>query len=909
MRFLKIIFATTLLLVSFLITASAQNGVAVLNQVMEKTAKAYNDHPIERVYMHFDKPYYALGDTLWFKAYLTIDQHEPSPLSKIIYVDVLGAKDSLVQSLKLQVKNSVAWASIPLSQYIYKKGNYRIIAYTNWMNNSDPGYFFNKNITIGDAINNDLSTQISLKRSVVNKVTKVTAGIYYNDDQGKPYAGKKVTWSVVKDFDDVIKGKGETDKNGFIDIGIYNSKNISLDSATLVTIIDKGDRKQGGSIFPLKSVSGTNDFQFFPEGGQAIVGLKSKIAFKAVRPNGLGIDAKGTITDNTGKVVTEFTSSHLGMGAFYWTPEDGKTYTANVTFDDGTTAQPLLPKTFINAITLGLDNSGADSLKIKLQADPAFVKDYTGKTFFIIAKSSGVVCYAAQTKLETQYYSSPVPKSKFPTGIVQVTLFTDEGEPLSERIAFIQHNDDVKLTIAGDHPTYTTRQMVKLNISAKNGDQPAEGNFSLSVLDDSKVPFDENAETTILSNLLLTTDIKGYVEKPNYYFNKPDAKTNTDLDILLQTQGYRRFSYDDILNNKIAPISFLPEQGIVLTGTLRAMNGMPVNNANVRLLIKDKNFSANAVTDIDGRFKFQNLIFSDSTQVNVSARNNPRSSDLVLTVDGDPYQKIAVNANVPDQILNIDSTLNAYLKNSKAQYNNQHVLKEVVIKDTRIKKTANHHDYSNVSSLGEADHVINANMLQNCGNNALDCIKGMAMGMIYDQGNFYVMRDYNAGKKVPAQVYVGNMPVDVNYLDNLAPNGIESVEIFLKDELGLVNSANNTNGVIVVNMRKVESTKISIQELRDLIPPKNEVTFAPKGYAVKTTFYLPRYVGPRSSQTNQLDTRSTIYWNPNVITDKTTGTSTVEFFNADGKGTYRAIVEGIDKDGHIGRKVFKYTVN
>jgi hypothetical protein len=907
MRFIKTISVLSLFLVFFYLTAAAQD-VPVLNKIMTKTAKLYNDMPIERVYLHFDKPYYALGDTIWFKAYLTMDEHQPSPISKIIYIDVLTAKDSLVQSLKIPVKNSVSWADIALSQFTFKKGNYRIVAYTNWMNNFGSEYFFNKSITIGDAINNNLSTQISLKRSVANKFSKITAGIYYKDDEGKPYSDKRVSWTVEKDYDEIIKGKGVTDKNGFIDISFTNTKNIGLDSAALITVIDRGERKQGTSKFSLKSVARPNDMQFFPEGGQLISGIPSKIAFKALKPDGLGIDVKGTVTDNTNKVVAEFTSSHLGMGFFLLTPEEGKTYTAKVSFADGTTATPDMPKVLADATTVNIDNTAPDTLKIKLLSDPAFVKENEGKTFFILAKSGGVIAFAAQTKLQNQVYTASVPKSKFPTGILQVTLFSDDGEPLSERIAYVMHSDQLNLSIASDHPSYTTRQKVKLNITAKNNDKPVEGNFSVTVIDDAKVPFDENSETTILSYLLLTADISGYIEKPNYYFNHPDAKKLADLDILLQTQGYRRFSYDGIMNDKYPPISFLPEQGITLTGTLRASNGMAIGNGNVSLKIKDKNLSANAVTDADGHFRFPNLVFSDSTQVFLSARNNPRASDLVLNVDGDPYQKIALNPAAPDEIMNIDSTLSPYLKNSKVQANNSHILKEVVIKDTRIKKLVNHKDYSNLSSLSsEPDHLVTPNMLQGC-SNLLDCLKVFATGMIYENDNFYVMRDYNAGKRVPAQVFVKGMPVDVNYLSNMTADGIESVEVFLKDELGLVNSAYSTNGAIVVNMKKApEGQKITLAQLRDLIPPKNELTITPKGYVVKRSFYLPRYSGPRELQPNQTDTRTTIYWNPNIITDPT-GTASFEFFNADGKGTYRAIIEGMDKDGNIGRQLFRYTV-
>src|SRR5271165_3676118 len=115
MKLIKILFAQILFVIIFCLPAFAQNDLSVLNQIMAKTAKVYNDNPIEKVYLHFDKPYYAVGDTIWFKAYVTIDYHRPSPLSKIVYVAILGPRDSLMQSLKLQVKNSVAWGNFGLS--------------------------------------------------------------------------------------------------------------------------------------------------------------------------------------------------------------------------------------------------------------------------------------------------------------------------------------------------------------------------------------------------------------------------------------------------------------------------------------------------------------------------------------------------------------------------------------------------------------------------------------------------------------------------------------------------------------------------------------------------------------------------------------------------------------------------
>ncbi len=908
MRYFRIFFIGVLFILAQQ-CATAQDEVNVLKQIIEKSNKVFTNFPIEKVYLHFDKPYYAVGDTIWFKAYLTYALHQPSPISKIIYIDVLGPKDTLMQSLKLKVKNSVAWGFIPISQTAYKKGNYRVIAYTNWMNNAGPDYFFNKNITIGDAINSEVSTQISFKSSTLNRIWKISSGIYFKDNDGNPYIGKKINWTVYKEGEAIFKGKAETDKNGFADINFLNPKNISLDSAILITTIENNNRKQILNQFPLKSISKSNDIQFFPEGGQLLVGLRTKIAFKAVKPDGLGIDLKGIVTDNENNIVSEFSSSHLGMGFFMFAPEDGKSYHVKVTFADGTISIPELPKIQSNGININIDNKDPDVLGVKLQADQTFFNDYKDKTFFIICKSNGAVCYAAKTILSLQAYTSSIPKDKFPTGIVQVTLFTSDGEPISERIVFIKHNDFLSIGINSDHPNYITRQKVKLNITAKNNNLPIDGNFSMSVIDGSKVHADENQETTIFSYLLLTSDIKGYIEKPNYYFINNDEKTNSDLDVLMQTQGFRRFNYDGILNNKFPVINFLAEQGIDISGSLRASNGLPINHGNISLSIPDKNYYKTVFTDPDGKFKFSDLDFPDSSKVKISARNNAHASDLVISLEGEPGQRIGLNYNSPDEILNIDSVLSAYLKNSKLQFNNSHVLKEVVIRDKRIENKVSHRDYSSLNSLsGEADHLIDGNALKNC-NSVLECLKSMAMGMIFDDNNFYVYRDYSNGKKTPVQVFIKGMPVDVVTLASLNANEIESVEIFLKDQLGLVNSAYGTNGVISVNMKVAPvGEKLTLQQLRDILPQKNELTLAPKGYPPVKVFYMPRYEGPRVNQTNKFDTRSTIYWNPNIEIDKT-GTTAIEFFNADTKGTYKVIIEGIDKDGDLGRFVYTFNVN
>jgi len=908
----KFLFAITVLIVTVYSLASAQTKPDTVNltTILEKTIKYGNEHPIEKVYLHMDKPYYSVGDTIWFKAYATMDKHQLTPLSRIVYVDVITSRDSLVTTIKLPLNNGIAWGSIPLPQKMYKQGSYHLVAYTNWMRNFDPAYFFNKVISVGNPIDKELITTVSLGvASAKNNQSKITAHVIYRDQNGLPYANKRVDWHVEPEDDKEIKGAIMTDASGGANIVINTAKLSGVSQVPLLTSIDLGNRKVLGASFSLKQLDKEKDVQFFPEGGELISGIRTVMGFKAVKPDGLGIDVSGTIMDSDGKPVVEFKSQNLGMGKFALVPESGKSYTANVTFADGSHGTYDLPRVASTGINLAASIIDPQNLVLKISSNDIFFQKNQGKEFYIIAQSGGIIYYAAKSVLNSQLYTASVLKSKFPTGILQVTLFASNGSPVSERIVFIRGNDLLNLSVTSPSQTYGQRQKVRLNIASKNGTAPVQANLSMAVIDETKVPLDENAETTILTSLLLTSDLKGYIEKPNYYFTNVTDKTTSDLDVLMLTQGYRRFSYRDIIADKRPPVYFLPEMhGIEISGTLRNNTGLPIRKGNVRLQIPDNNFSTQTITDPVGKFKFSNLSISDSTSVTLNARDNLNNNTLMLMLDQPPLQGVTPNYNAPDEVSNIDSLMHPYLQNSLKIYNNSHTLKVVEIKEAAPVKKPSHLDYPSLMGLSmEPDHLLKGEQLQGC-SFLSSCLQTLLLGFTYDNNNFYVTRDYNSGNRTPAAIFYNGMNVDFNYLASINANEIESIETFMKDDLSGISRMYNTNGVIVINgKKKPEGKKITKEQLKELFPPKYLLTFMPMGYSRTREFYSPKYTGPATVNSTS-DLRTTIYWNPRLVTDKTTGAASVEFFNADGRGSYRVVVEGIDGDGNIGRFVYRYKV-
>jgi hypothetical protein len=895
------------LLTAFGASVFAQQDSIPLTTIIEKTSKFNSSYPIEKVYLHTDKPYYAVGDTIWFKAYVTIEKHQPSALSRIVYVDLINNRDSVVESQRIVVTNGFASGNIVLNGDTYKQGAYRLRSYTNWMRNFDPDYFYDRTFSIGNAIDNQVRTNITYKSTTKRTGVKVDATILYKGSDNSPYANKRVSWQLMKNGDPVNKGHGTTDDKGVLQVDLPESQADVITGGILVTSIDVGDRKTISSSFSMRTAVKGYDVQFFPEGGQLTNGIRTKVAFKSIASSGMGVDVKGTIVDDKGAEVAQISSAHLGMGVFAITPDIERSYKANITFPDGSQATYNLPRVQSMGINIAVYNNDPANLTVKISANDLFFQRKQNKSFYLVAQSGGVIYYAAQTVLQSTVYSANIPKTKFPTGIVQVTLFSSGGYALCERIVFIQHNDQMNIALKTDKPSYTTRGNVKITVSAKNNTTPAEGSFSVAVVDDGTVPSTEDAESTILSNMLLTSDLKGYIEKPNYYFNKPDDDKLANLDILMLTQGYRRFDYEDILADKNPPVYLMPEQGIDVTGTLRTNSGLPVAKGSLRLLIPDKSFSAETITDMSGNFKFSNVNVPDTSKITLSARNNPNGRNLVISINGEAYQKLSKNNNIPDEILNIDSAFRPYLQNSYKQYQSSRTIKEVVVKATKIVKKASHADYGTFAGLPmQADHEISAQQLQGCPL-LLNCLSTMAMGLTYIDNNFYVTRDYNSGGRTPVQVYVGSLPVDANFLSSLQSSEVESVEIFLNDGVSGINRNTQTKGVLVINKKVVKKQKITLAQLQELIPKQNVITFAVQGYTKAKEFYSPKY-DVNKAGTLGGDLRNTIYWKPNVITDKTTGTATISFFNSDQRGSYRAIIEGIDAEGNIGRSVIHYTV-
>ncbi|SDF32982.1 hypothetical protein SAMN05216464_11619 [Mucilaginibacter pineti] len=879
-------------------------GDDLLTKLVDQLYKWRAEQPIEKVYLHLDKSSYAIGDDIWFKAYVTIgNKHQLSAYSEILNVDLIDGNDSVKRSIKLPLISGLAYGDFALADSL-EEGNYRIRAYTNWMRNAGEAYFFDKTITVAKGINNVVFTNTAYTFINQKDKQKINAAITYTTASGVAYAGNEVTYDVELNGKIVSKGRGTTDANGNFNVGFTTSAGLAA-TGHIVTNIKLENNKTFSKVIPIKALSNNVDVQFFPESGNLLNGAESKIAFKAVNADGLGADVKGTIVNDQNQEITTFSSTHLGMGVFALKPEASKSYKAKITYADGSTGEFALPKATDNGYVLSVDDSFDDDIAVKVIPGAAISGSTTptgGLT--LVAQSAGEIYYAANSADGGKTFTNVIPKSKFPSGIVQLTLFSAAGEPLNERLIFIRNPvNDLKLSVNADKKTSAPRQKVTISLNAKDSDaKPAIGSFSASVIDLSKVLVDEGNEESIFSNVLLTSDLKGYIEKPGYYFNNINAKTNADLDVLLLTQGYRRFEWKKLLANAFEPIVYQPEKTLEVSGYIKTFGGKPVPNAKITLLTTSGGFfMLDTASDDKGRFVFKNLVFRDSMKFVIQARTAKDRKNVDITLDNIAPQASGKNKNAADVEVNISDVKSKYLQNSKQRFNEDvkygignHtiVLKEVVIKD---KKQVLTHS-SNLNGPGNADQVITYKDLEMGSGNLALALQIRVSGVIFRNGVPYSNRSPNK----PMTIMLDGIEMEKDYLNSMGTFDVASVEVLRTIGNTAMYGFRGDGGVLVITTKRGGEGSVYNRYAPGI------VTYAPKGYYKAREFYSPQYDDPKTN-TQMLDLRSTVSWHPNIVTDKD-GNASFSFFNTDGKGTYRILIEGIDAEGDLGHQVYTYKV-
>ncbi|MBC7399292.1 MAG: hypothetical protein H7289_05050, partial [Mucilaginibacter sp.] len=638
--------------------------------------------PAEKVYLHTDKPHYNIGDTLWFKSYL-LDRVNltASKLSGLLYVELDDDSTQMVRRISIPIKDGLGWGQIPLIKNIFHEGGYTLRAYTNWMQNFGEEAFFSQRFYLGVPAQEAWLVKSTASINRVQDKDQLDVSLFLNrsDKLTSPVGLRKVEVKIYDQTHYLYSKELLTGADGSLKLS--NVLKEKVDGKRLRVQIRSLEPRDGDKTIqvPLNINRNQNiDVQFLPESGNLVTGLKSTVGFKAIGEDGKGTPVLGAVYNSKGTEVASFAAIHNGMGSFEFTPTAGEIYMAKLT--QPTAKSFVLPKIRAIGTVMHISNpENTDDLKISISASTGI--STTDTACYLIGTARGVLYYSQ--KVEFNQKDIAVSKKLFPSGIAKFTLFKGK-RPLNERIVFIDNKEQLNIKIAQDKPTYHKRDSVGLEIAVvdKSG-IPVKGNFSLAVTDDSQVKPDSAGNFSMASNLLISSDLKGYVESPGYYINRTNNQAWQALDNLMLTQGWTGYSWKDVFTHK--PAKFLVEKELIVTGRVSNLTNKPIRNAEVVISSRKPSFLTKTTTDSLGIYVFKNLPNIDSGSFFLQANGAKGKKITFGDISVVKFKPPAVPATLRDQLqpwyVNSDSAQVNYVRRKAEMANEDNIkLTGIVLK-------------------------------------------------------------------------------------------------------------------------------------------------------------------------------------------------------------------------------------
>jgi hypothetical protein len=775
-----------------LCSADATLQAQLMSSVETRLEQFAKKNVQEKMFVHTDREFYLAGDIAWFKIYLTdAGFHRLLDLSKVAYVEILDQANKAIVQAKIGMNKGEGDGSffIPATA---KSGNYTFRAYSNWMKNAGPDYFFQKTI------------------AVVNP-------------------------------------------------------QIPLDPANL------------------NPAAGAPDIRFFPEGGNLVEGITSRVACKVTSVAGTGLDFQGQVQDEQGKSIATFNSAHAGMGSFSFRPESGHRYTATVTIA-GKTYSSSLPAAMAEGYAMRVVDNGSEDLTIQVE------NNLQASAGLLLVHARQQILASIPVTFNNGKAEIRLNKNKLADGISVITLFNAQQQPVSERLYFSFPRRQLQLHISPDKQILAARSNMEINVDAAvNGQVVDSATLSMSVfrLDS----LERLPASAINSYLLLNSDLRGNIESPLWYFEAPRAQAIPAIDNLMLTQGWRRFNWETVLQGKAPLIAFPPEyNGHLVTGRIiDSRNGKPAGNINGYLSVPGRRTQFYpSVSDANGNVRFETKEMIGNTEL--IAQTNGQQDSLY---------KLEINSPFSTQYASQPPAF-VFTKNDSATLLRKNIGMQVQNVFTPLqRKQFIQPALDSLPFYGKADATYFLDKYRRF-ITVEEVLREYVtfLDVQRTRGKFNIaLFDFTASqgliptKQVPMfpsnpLVLLDGVPLfDVSRLMAMDARKIRKLDIF--------NHRQFLRGSFfdgVLNWQTYNA------DLADLEPDPGAVVIDYEGLQAARIFYSPVYDSEEKRSSHLPDFRNLLYWAPNLHTNAR-GNAGVNFYTGDLRGRYIAIVQGLTKDG------------
>ena len=745
----------------------------------------------EKVFVHTDKNFYIAGEIAWFKLYnVNASTNKPLALSKVAYVDVLDSANKPVLKTKIGLTNGEGDGSLylPLS---LNSGNYRLRAYTNWMKNFSPDYFFEKNITI-----------VNIER---NPGT----------------------------------------------LSEHSSKNFHM--------------------------------SFFPEGGNLVYNIEGKVAFIASDDHGHAINFTASLMDDTDTVL-QFHPLHNGIGSFSFTPLPGHSYKALIRPDSGQAFLQALPAVYEDGYVLHLiDSSG--QLRVLVRAH---MPDQAQTFLFIHTRGIKKAFLAGAFKNNVAVFD--IDKNILDDGISTLTVFNSHRQPVCERLYFKRPSTPLQLSSKTDQTVYPTRSKINVDISVENSFFKNDtASLSMSIYRDDSL---QNDEASIESYLLLASDLNGYVEDPDYYFRSAAPQTNEALDNLMLTYGWRRFKWEDILNNVKPFFEFPPEyNGPIVSGTV--MNsGIGKPAAGVELYAGIPGYPkvfCSSVSDSKGAVHFEMKNFYGSSQL-VFQPHSDTNSNYTFIPD-DAFTKMF--SSKPFPLFKLPANAESLLHQSVSMQV-QTIFSGNELKHFNIAGTDSSSFFKSVNATYLLDNYTRYTTLEEVLREYV-----VLTDVRKREGKFHISLydfSYRDMFKTDPLILLDGVPVfDIDKFMEIDPLKLYKLEV--------INRRYFLGNSVFTGALSWTSYKRNMADYE----PANATIIDYDGLQAQREFYSPVYENDEQRLSHMPDFRNVLLWSPH-ITIAPGQSKEINFYSSDIPGKYIIVIQGITKNGRCGKSAFSFEV-
>ena len=634
--------------------------------------------------------------------------------------------------------------------------------------------------------------------------------------------------------------------------------------------------------------------KFYPEGGNYYNGISSKLAFKAINQQGNPQNLKGIIKNKLGKVVDSFATSHNGMGYLYFQPILGENYMAIYQKSNGLNDTVQLPIALQEGYYLSVKDND-DSFLVIIQRTP-YVPENLQKIQLLVTQQYQTIYLATINLKSKPEVKLKISKEDMQKGIVCFTIFSNDLIPLEERIVF---NSTLENPIIPE--IYIQNKDLKKR--GKNEyeiivDDPSYTNLSVAITD-ANLNIDTSG-SNIYTNVFVEQEIKGYIYKPDYYFTDQTAEKLAQLDLVMLTNGWRKYNWKQIFKQKDIPNQnsfdndFLSIKGKVFGSNFNDKKSAQKQLINFIFLANDKSKKFFFIpVDSNSNFTINDLLFYDTCRLYYGFNKNT-NEDAFLNFE---KPSIALT-NIPSFdikktpiILNYDDLYKNYTKllESLNKENSATLLQEIVLAPKKIKSRLDELDDEYTSGFfkgGQARSFDLENDLFANGTDLYNYISGKIPGLTV-QTNSIGVKTFN-WRNEEVKIFLDGFEIPPDALQSVFLQNLAYIKVFNPPFFG---TSNGAGGAIALYTKKGYSTK------KDDDPNKGLKSNTFMGYTSSKEFYIPTLEELNNKLVKM--NKTTLYWNPYILTDKKTRVAKIEFYNNDITQKFKIIIEGVSSNKQL----------